>query len=81
MRVDDYDWKGLSPDLVEWLDDVTQLLNTGKYALYYYGTTTPSATSLGQQGESMIGKDGVNWYLYIYRDDTDKWGKTQLTDV
>ena len=73
MRVDDYDWKGLPPNLVEWLEDVTELINAGKISIRYYGTTTPSSVTAGQQGEMLLVKDGVTWKVYIYTDSTDTW--------
>ena len=78
MRIDEYDWKRLPPDLVEWITDVTELLNAGKYAMRYYGSTPPTATTPGQQGEFMVAKDGASWYIYVYTDSTDTWRKAEL---
>ena len=65
-RLDDYDWKNLPPDLVEWLITCTDIINLGKYSARSL-TTIPTAATLGFAGEFGIAKDGVNWFVYFIR--------------
>ncbi len=76
MRINDYDWQDLPPDLVEWLSDVTDLLNNGRYANRV--ATPPSASTPGNPGEIIIAQDGTTWYLYAYLNNTDKWQRSQF---
>lgn len=79
MRIEDYNWRGLPPDLVEWLTDVTDLLNTGRYQ-FRLGSV-PTASTAGNEGEHIMAKDGSTWYLYIYTDSTDKWKRLAMANL
>lgn len=79
MRLDEYDWKGLPPDLIEWLQDCTELINLGKYSTR--NISVPTSLSAGYEGEFGIAKDGNYWYLFVYTGATDTWKKVLLSDL
>lgn len=80
IKIEDYDWRKLPPDLVEWLGDVTELLNLGKYA-FNAGAVPPTSATPAQTGENTFVKDGATWYLYIYTGVTDGWKKAALSSL
>ena len=80
MKLDSYDWRGLPPDLIEWLEDCTDIINLNMYEAKFFASP-PTSTTLGTQGWFGVAKDGASWYLYLYSGDTDKWQKVQLTAV
>lgn len=79
MKIDEYDFKGLSPDLIEWINSVTELLNVGKYS--FRSGVVPTSGTRGQSGDHVIAKDGASWYFFIYSNDTDGWKKLELLDI
>jgi len=76
MRIEDYTFTGLPPNLVEWISDVTDLLNQGLYQMKR--GQIPTANTGGQEGEHVYAKDGITWYLYVYVDSTDTWKKIPM---
>lgn len=79
-KLDSYDWKGLPPDLIEFLEDLTEFWNTGRIPLQYSASPPTSSTSADGPG-ILISKDGATWNIYIYTNATDKWYKVALTAV
>jgi hypothetical protein len=77
-KLDSYDWRGLPPDLVEWLNDCTDIINLNMYEAKAF-PTPPTSSTAGTQGWFGIAKDGSSWFLYFYTDGTDKWQKVQLS--
>ena len=77
MRLEDYDWKGLPPNLVEWLQDCTDIINQGKYQAYI-GTAPTSGTTPGQQGDIIVAQDGATWYIYVCVDGSNTWKKATM---
>ena len=79
MLLDDYDWRGLPPDLVEWLTDTTALLNGGQYQNAQ--GSIPDSDTRGQVGQTIFAKDGATWYLYFYTGTDDGWKKVAMSDL
>ena len=79
MRLDDYSWKGLPPDLVEWLDSCTKVINLGLYAQQVYASP-PTAATISEAGNFGLAKDGASWYIFVYTGD-DGWYKVKLTAI
>ena len=77
MRIEDHSWRGLQPDLVNWLNDVTELLNSGGYQIS--SSSVPASTTGENTGGHRIAKDGSTWYLYIYTGTDDGWKKVALS--
>ena len=61
---------------MEWLQDMTNLVNQGKYSMQT--RAYPTGATRGTSGDFHIAKDGTKWYLYVYCDNTDKWRKAEL---
>ena len=80
MKLDTYDFRGLPPDLIEWLDECTDVVNLNLYEAKKFATP-PTSSTVGNQGLFGVAKDGASWYWYVYTDTTDKWWKVQLSVV
>ena len=77
MRLEDYDWKGLPPDLTEWLQDATDILNQGKYQVTV-GSPPVSGTTPGNSGDVIVALDGATYYIYINVDGGTTWKKATM---
>lgn len=77
MRIDVPTTAGLKPEVANWINDISDLLNFGKYQTPL--NTVPTAATAGQQGEMTYAKDGSTWYLYIYTNSTDGWKKVAMS--
>lgn len=75
--LDEYDFKRLPPDLVEFLGDLTTYWNAGRFPVYYDGSP-PTSSTLSDGPSIRIAKDGSTWYIYVYTDSTDGWKKVAL---
>ena len=80
MKLDSYDWRGLPPDLIEWLEECTDIINLNQVECKFFGAPPTSAT-VATQGWFGIAKDGANWYMYIYSGSSDGWQKVQLAGI
>ncbi len=79
-KLNDYDWKGLNPDLVEFLQDITSYWNTGRIPLQNVGAP-PTSTTQADGPLIRLEKDGASWFLYCYTNETDGWKKVALSDI
>lgn len=80
MRLDEYDFRGLPPDLIEWLQDCTSIINLGEYQMKQMASP-PTSSTPAQNASFGVAKDGSTWYLYIYTNATDGWQKVALSAI
>ena len=71
MKIQDYDFVGVPPQVKDFKDDVTFLLNFGKYQ---YQITTNTPTWTGRAGEGVISISGGTGRLYFCTtDNSSAW--------
>lgn len=63
MRIADYEFYGMPPDLIDFKDEVTTLVNWGKYA---YAVTNGVPTYVAQEGEGIIYNAAGIRRIYYY---------------
>lgn len=63
MKLDDYDFARLPSEVIDFKDDVRQLLNFGK-AQFQVVATAP--TFAGRAGEVTLLRNGTDGRLYVY---------------
>lgn len=64
-KLQDYTLKGLPDEIVQFKDDVRQLINFGKYQPQVLSSST-APTLAGRAGEFVWWRNGTDGRLYVY---------------
>ena len=74
MKLDDYEFKGISRELDDFKDDLRLIINFGKVPLQVVNTV-PDWTA--RNGETVLYSDGTDqrWYFYL----ANEWKRVSLT--
>lgn len=76
MKIDDYPFKRLPQDVIDFKDQVTLLLNNGKYSNQVVATV-PTWTARDGEAVFFLNTSGVKrWYFYL----NSSWQAVQFTD-